>query len=184
MYRTILRRSIATFTKLGHDGTKTKIELKPSYPHKPKAVENLVKGLPELLKPAIGLTDDSNSTTAGNWNLDESGDTIHRHVSLQGKSEISSILQQIERAAEELNHDPHTLVDGTNLTISCTTHQPPGLSMKDVRLAQKVDAILKGFALASREDGPAMSVSDEQRKYAEQRNMEAVKRAKEDCSCG
>lgn len=158
------------------------VQVQPSYPHKPKAVENLMKGLPELLEPKVNPSSDSQGTATGAWEIDESGDTIHQHVSMSEEKDIISILRQIDDAARELNHDPHTHVDGTNLTISCTTHVPPGLSMKDVKLAKKIDAILNNF----REPGVGLKspISAEQKERAEKQNMEAIKKAKEDCNCG
>lgn len=179
MHRILFRRSLATFTKLRHDGSKINIEIRPSYAHKPKAVENLMKSLPEL------LSSDNSAPESGTWQLDESGDTIHRHVSMSKKDHIPSILQQIGDVADELKHDPHTHVDGTNLTISCTTHVPPGLSMKDVKLARRIDAILKRLA---EEKGTTTTFTSaltfEQKQRAEKLNMEAISKAKDDCNCG
>lgn len=139
-----------------------------------------MKGLPELLEPKKNPSSEHQVT--GAWEIDESGDTIHRHVSMSEEKDITSILQQINDAARELNHDPHTHIDGTNLTISCTTHVPPGLSMKDVKLAKKINAILNNF----REPGVDLKspISAEQKERAEKQNMEAIKKAKEDCNCG
>ena len=84
-----------------------------------------------------------------------------------------------------MNHDPHTHVDGTHLTISCTTHVPPGLSMKDVKLAKRIDEILE--SASSGEDGTSRVEKDitlEQIQNGEKQNMEAIRKAKEDCSCG
>lgn len=182
MHKLFFYRSLATFARVNRDGSTTSIEIRPSYPHKPKAVENLMKGLPELLNPTANSSGDGQSSRTGTWQIDDSGDTIHRHVSLNNEKAISSILEQIKTASSELNHDPHTHVDGTHLTISCTTHVPPGLSMKDVKLARKIDEILR--SVSSGESVMDSEVSREQRNAAEKQNIEAIRKAKEDCSCG
>lgn len=182
MHRIMLRRSLATFTRYKHDGTKVNIEIRPSYAHKPKAVENLMKGLPDLLGPESSSSGNRTESSSAAWELDESGDTIHRHISLTEEKEISAILKQINEAAQDLKHDPHTHIDGTNLTISCTTHSPPGLSMKDVKLAKKIDVIIQDATSTNSES--ISVISPEQKQHAEERNMEAIRKAKEDCNCG
>lgn len=172
---------MATFARTNRDGSTTDIQIRPSYAHKPKAVENLMKGLPELLESRTSSTDDTGGPGIASWRLDDSGDTIHRHVSLDAENDVSGILQQIEAASRELNHDPHTYVDGTHMTISCTTHVPPGLSMKDVKLAKRIDGILKGFVNGKNE---MSRLAQEQIENGEKKNMEAITKAKEDCSCG
>lgn len=181
MHRILLRRCMATFARANRDGSITNIQIRPSYAHKPKAVENLLKGLPELLESRTSSTETGDVPGTPTWRLDDSGDTIHRHISLDAESDASPILQQIEVASRELNHDPHTHIDGTHLTISCTTHVPPGLSMKDVKLARRIDEILKGLG-GGKDEGSRLE--QKQMERGEKKNMEAIKKAKEDCSCG
>jgi len=167
----------------GRGGNTMRIEIRPSYPHKPKAVENLLASLPGLLTDAdIPISAIRTFTTEG-WDLDESGDTIHRYVEVDSEQAISSILDQIRTASNELGHDPHVHTDGKQLTISCTTHVPPGLSMKDVKLAKRIDGILEGM------DTAGITQADEadiltQRQRGREHNMDAIRKAKLDCRCG
>lgn len=152
-----------------------------------------MKSLPEILaanpKSSNGTTQtsplpspDSNSNE---WTLDDTGDTIHRHISFSNETLIPTILEQIKTASRDLNHDPHVYVDGARLTISCTTHVPPGLSMKDVKLARRINEILGDERLVLVSGGEAEGEGEsEQRAHAERENMKAIKKAKEDCSCG
>lgn len=175
----------ATFDLMSSNGSKTRIHVRPSYAHKPKAVENLLKQLPGLLTEAGMPAGTIASFSTQGWDLDESGDTIHRYVSLRSVRDLERVLSDINIAAKQLSHDPHTYVDRTFCTISCTTHVPPGLSMKDVKLAKQIDEILESWAVdytGSKEIDEAEILFLRQR--GRERNMEAIRAAKLDCSCG
>lgn len=178
-------RSMVSFDLVSDDGTTTKVHVQPSYPQKPKAIENLLKQLPPLLTAASMPIGAIKSFNTNGWDLDESGDTIHRYVKLQRQQDLSRVLEDIEAASRELNHDPHIDNDGTQLTISCTTHVPPGLSMKDVKLAKRIDEILANVAL---EDASEEEIDEAeiliQRQKGRERNMEAIRKAKLNCDCG
>jgi len=165
-----------------HGGTTT-IEIRPSYPQKPKAVENLLAGLPALLTDAGMPTSAVTSFATQGWDLDESGDTIHRYVEVTSEQDISSIWDQIKTASYELNHDPHIHTDGKQLTISCTTHVPPGLSMKDVKLARKINNILAEINMADVRHDDEVDILT-QRQRGREYNMAAIRKAKLACSCG
>ena len=55
------------------------------------------------------------------------------------------------RRAEEMGHHPHIIrgkaEDGQEkfMTITCTTHSPRGLSVRDTNLARKINEILSDF---------------------------------------
>lgn len=184
-YRAILRRLMTTLARINNDGSVTNITIRPSYAHKPKAVENLMKGLPDLVGPQTRSSDSIGSPDGHAWKLDDSGDTIHRHVLLESEKKLPEILRQIESASRELNHDPHMHIRGKYLTISCTTHVPPGLSMKDVKLARRINEILQDNPSATLEmSRPENAIPIEEKEDAERKNMEAIKKAKEECSCG
>lgn len=165
------------------DGGITTVEIRPSYPHKPKAVENLLASLPGLLTDA-GMPASAIDTFANKgWDLDESGDTIHRYVGVQSERDMSSILDHIKAVSSELKHDPHIHIDGNQLTISCTTHVPPGLSMKDVKLARKVNDILTEAGITGVTHTDKAEILT-QRQRGREHNMEAIRKAKLDCGCG
>ena len=126
----------------------------------PKAnLDRLSERLPDLLRtperpPAIEIGNESKRETAGisfgaaEWSLDSDGDAIHRHVAFAQVSDIDTIERLILQEADELNHHPHVIrgksEDGGErlMTITCTTHSPQGLSVRDTRLAEKINEIL------------------------------------------
>lgn len=165
-------------------GVTTRIHIKPSYIQKPKAVENLLKNLPALLTDATMPTAAIESFSTKGWDLDEASDTIHRYVSVE-HDQIPQIRADIEAASKAENHDPHIHVDDSRMTISCTTHVPPGLSMKDVKLAKAINKILEEYNVAYYR-GSDMSEADilTYRQRGREHNMEAVRQAKLACSCG
>lgn len=172
-----------SFDLVGKNGTTTRIHVQPSYPHKPKAVENLLKQLPALLTAASMPVSTIKSFTTDGWDLDEGNDTIHRYLLLQNESDVDSIITAIEAASRDLNHDPHIHVDGSRLTISCTTHVPPGLSMKDVKLAKRIDEILADIVVYPGHEEKEADILT-QRQRGREHNMEAVRKAKLECGCG
>jgi len=165
------------------DGNVTTIEIRPSYPHKPKALENLLASLPELLTDAGMPISAIISFATEGWDLDEYGDTIHRYVEVDSEQDITPLVDQIAASSKELKHDPHIHVDGKQLTISCTTHLPPGLSMKDVKLAKRINDILGTTGMVG---GSHTSEADllTQRQRGREHNMEAIRKAKLECNCG
>lgn len=170
--------------ELTAEGITTKIHVKPSYIHKPKAVENLLKNLPTLLTDAVMPATEIQSFSTKAWDLDEAADTIHRYVAVH-ETDVPQITADIEAASEAENHHPHIHSDGSHMTISCTTHVPPGLSMKDVKLAKLIDKILDNYNIdfgRESDSSEADILTDRQR--GREHNMEAVRKSKLACSCG
>lgn len=166
-------------------GQKIKREIDASYPDKPKAVENLLKRLStlRLLESPSGTPHNSHG-----WELDPSGYILHRYTSYNSYEDLKQARREINRAAEELNHDPHifeAVTKGTNLPhmlISCTTHYPAGLSVKDAKLAQAVDQILE--RIGERDDTKDEVLSEAEilahRKEAYTHNLANIN---DNCSC-
>ena len=109
------------------------------------ALSSLLENPNEGPKPTFG---------SSRWILDEAGDAIHRHLALASDQEASEIESRIMSKADEMNHHPHVikeaLINATcfglnHMTITCTTHSPKGLSMRDVRLATAVDEIVAEY---------------------------------------
>lgn len=165
-------------------GITTKIHVRPSYIHKPKAVENLLKNLPALLTDATMPVTAIESFSTRGWDLDEAADTIHRYVAVE-QDDVSRIVEGVKAASEYENHDPHIYIDGSRMTISCTTHVPPGLSMKDVKLAKLIDKILDdcNIDFSNSSDSSEADILTYRQRGREQ-NMEAVRKAKLACNCG
>lgn len=177
-------------------GTPTRIHIRPSYPHKPKAVQNLLNpetGLPSLLtEVGMPLSSIKSFTTHG-WDLDEHGDAIHRYIHIRDLVQQQRVFDGIKEEAKTLNHDPH--IDSSrngHITITCTTHSPPGLSMKDVHLARAVSGILDGVVeIAESDTAEPQSVRGgleadifTLRQRGRERNRAAIEEAKKSCNCG
>lgn len=168
------------------EGQPTKVKVVPSYPDKPRAVANLMKGLQSILQSEVSLYSRNISPY---WQLDDNGYTLHKHIhTLNGRDQRkwSTTQSRIEMASKELHHDPHILVNPLVTTISLTTHVPPGLSMKDVKLARMVDEILLEELEEQDQQGQG---ADKQQLYLDairtnilETNMD-VEAARRSCSC-
>jgi pterin-4a-carbinolamine dehydratase len=120
------------------------------------AVKNptsLTTALLELLSP-------SPSTTQ--WTLDPAGHAITRSFTLNNAEQARLFRERISAVSDEMNHHAHVSQEAAaiaekdteediearsakttaiTVTATCTTHQPPGLSMRDVRLARRIDGL-------------------------------------------
>ncbi|EXJ58295.1 hypothetical protein A1O7_05720 [Cladophialophora yegresii CBS 114405] len=130
------------------------------------------------------------------WHLDSEGDAIHRHTALPSTTELNVIQDLIMRRADEMGHHPHisrgTIEEeaDTYMTITCTTHSPRGLSVRDMRLAQKINEVLTGFdTLTPSNLDSSRDMEDEKLRIAALRErMVAANRAKinealDSCGC-
>ncbi|KEF59354.1 uncharacterized protein A1O9_04198, partial [Exophiala aquamarina CBS 119918] len=122
--------------------------------------EKLERALAPLLLPPLpssGL-EYAHSQSPSGWQLDpQHGDAIHRHFAFESKAKREEAIERIMRVADEMKHHPHIARGEWNaasppqqdsrpwscfpLTVTCTTHQPRGLSGKDARLAAAVDGL-------------------------------------------
>lgn len=95
------------------------------------------------------------------WLLDPEGDAIHRHFVFASEQARENAVGRIMQVADEMKHHPHMARGGGGrgegdgsgsidtatdlpyycLTVTCTTHQPTGLSGKDARLAARIDEL-------------------------------------------
>jgi len=88
--------------------------------------------------------------------LDRSCDSITSSTFLPTKEEVFHVVKEILLVADKLNHHPAITVSGGNGTlwlfyVTCMTHSPPGLSVKDPRLARKIREILSDLHTMMRE---------------------------------
>ncbi|HVT22525.1 MAG TPA: 4a-hydroxytetrahydrobiopterin dehydratase [Mycobacteriales bacterium] len=74
-----------------------------------------------------------------NWHGDRAG--ISRTVSVPA-GEQPALLEEMERVARELNHDPDLDIAGDKVTIVMSTHSAGGVTNLDVEYAQRVDSLL------------------------------------------
>lgn len=166
-------------------GTTEQLKVTPSYPTKPKAVENLLNGLRELV--SFGPSSDSAVSYETNfWLLDREGNAIHRHFELYDQRAVQEFLVSVKTISDGVNHHPHYNVQGHLLTITCATHVPPGLSMKDVKLARLINQSYEDFKASQPR---VISAGIEQREidmlrtFAETQNNLEIQRAKDSCNC-
>ena len=55
---------------------------------------------------------------------------------------VPGLLDDLERIAREMNHDPAVDRSGGELTITMSTHSAGGVTELDVEYARRVDALL------------------------------------------
>lgn len=122
----------------------------------PKAkTEKMVAALGTLLSNDTSTaTCETPSASFGtsHWILDPLGDAIHRHLALTSPEDCDRVEKAIMEEADKMNHHPHIARVSDNdqqtidcLTVTCTTHSPRGLSVRDTRLAARIDELLTGI---------------------------------------
>ena len=172
------------------DGSSITQKISPT----PKAnTEKLAVALASLLSAPD--SDPSAQPTFGTlqWELDSLGDAIHRHIAVSSPEECDRIVQLIMAESEKLNHHPHIArsdSEGSCVTITCTTHSPRGLSVRDTRLAKKMDQILAEFNVTvPTRPGAGEDLDHTRAKIATERdrmigiNRQATSEALESCAC-
>lgn len=92
------------------------------------------------------LTADQASTelpileTAG-WSRDESGDAIKKTYQFKNFVEAFGFMSRAALWAEKMDHHPEWFNVYKTVEVRLTTHDAGGLSMLDVKLAKKMDAL-------------------------------------------
>jgi 4a-hydroxytetrahydrobiopterin dehydratase len=83
------------------------------------------------------------------------GAAINRFFAFDDEANSTKFIDSVRAAADRMDHhpdiatSPDPIPDNSPLryvAISCSTHRPPGLSMKDVRLARKIDELAESFS--------------------------------------
>ena len=128
------------------------------------------------------------------WELDTEGDAIHRHIALSSPGECERVLQRIMAVADEVNHHPH-IAQGKEgeescMTITCTTHSPRGLSVRDTRLAKTINKVLECYdVMRPAHLGATADLEQAKARIAAQRertidiNRQAISEALASCAC-
>lgn len=132
-------RATTTFSIRGANGETNTAHLHPNAKANPA---KLAPALTELL------------SWPSRWSLDANGVILHRHFYVNNDT-YWSLKTEITDSANLMNHHPHVVFAGLRsegehdrlshdrlLTLSCTTHTPPGLGMRDVKLANKIEEII------------------------------------------
>jgi 4a-hydroxytetrahydrobiopterin dehydratase len=75
------------------------------------------------------------------WNL--RGDAISRNVRFADFAAAMRFVNRVARAAEAANHHPDITINYNRVRLRLTTHDEDGLTMKDFRLAAKINGLAK-----------------------------------------
>ena len=94
----------------------------------------------------------------GTWQLETLGDAIYTVRYFNNPDDADNAASRIMDAANKLNHHPHVshfqcALPGEEhqstttqlMLITCTTHQPRGLGLRDVSLAKAIDEVLLAY---------------------------------------
>lgn len=170
LVRKQIDQSKADDTLSGHSSAQPKINISFSPTCKvSRQITPTRRAKPEKLIPALEplLSSSENDHKVSSnhrfdslkWILDKFGDAIHRHVSVIALQDAINLKHKLMIEADKANHHPHVLIlpdiRGRNrwcMTITCTTHDPAGLSMRDVKLAKKIDQIISDMKFAAVSD--------------------------------
>jgi pterin-4a-carbinolamine dehydratase len=143
-----------------------------------------------------GLHPNKATFASSEWQLDPKGDAIHRHLAMPLK-ELTAVNTLIDWTAEQMNHHPHISIkeptrDQQNyfMTVTCTTHSPRGLSLKDITLAKKINQVLLdhgesyGMSYESPSPNPVLqNMLDQCRRSLIVENQVKIDEALKDCGC-
>lgn len=84
------------------------------------------------------------------WTLAAKGDAIIRSCLFETEDRARLFCDRLAPVSDELDHHAHLDVSGpladtgfTLVNVTCTTHSPPGLSMRDIRLANRIDDLAR-----------------------------------------
>ncbi|AKH42401.1 4a-hydroxytetrahydrobiopterin dehydratase [Altererythrobacter atlanticus] len=76
------------------------------------------------------------------WSLREDGLAIERRFKFRDFSEAFGFMTRVALIAESQNHHPEWSNVYNRVEITLTTHDAGGLSQRDVKAAQAIDALL------------------------------------------
>ena len=134
-------------------------EARIKFSHRGQAVEKIVpvsnktkvdrftNELEDLLK--AGSAAQADGFGSPQWRLDEAGDAINRYLIFNSESDADSFITAVQEAADKANHHPSIVKEllqqsdeACLIIVVCSTHRPPGLSMRDIRLARSIDELV------------------------------------------
>jgi 4a-hydroxytetrahydrobiopterin dehydratase len=78
------------------------------------------------------------------WRMAEGRDAIHRAFRFKDFSEAWGFMCRVALLAEAHDHHPEWSNVWNRVEITLATHDAGGLSARDVRLAQAIDALMPG----------------------------------------
>ncbi|MCZ7418863.1 4a-hydroxytetrahydrobiopterin dehydratase [Verrucosispora sp. WMMA2044] len=75
------------------------------------------------------------------WSGDPAG--ITRTVELVSFLDAIAVVDRVAATAEELDHHPDIDIRWRTVTFRCVTHSVGGVTMRDIRLARRIDEIVE-----------------------------------------
>ena len=75
------------------------------------------------------------------WTL--RGSRISRHFEFGDFARAMRFVNRVATVAESANHHPDIVINYNKVKLSLTTHDEGGLTMKDFKLARKIDKLAK-----------------------------------------
>lgn len=76
------------------------------------------------------------------WTLARDGDAIVRTFTFADFSEAFGFMTRVAILAEKRDHHPEWFNVYNRVEITLTTHDAGGLSLRDVKMARKIDALI------------------------------------------
>ena len=76
------------------------------------------------------------------WSLSRDGDAIERKFKFANFSEAFAFMTRVAMIAETRDHHPEWFNVYNRVEITLTTHDADGLSLRDVKMARKIDALV------------------------------------------
>ncbi|MXO96262.1 MULTISPECIES: 4a-hydroxytetrahydrobiopterin dehydratase [Qipengyuania] len=76
------------------------------------------------------------------WSLARDGDAIERKFEFDDFSKAFAFMTRVAMIAETRDHHPEWFNVYNRVEITLTTHDAGGLSLRDVKMARKIDALL------------------------------------------
>ena len=76
------------------------------------------------------------------WTLDESGKALVRSLRFKDFSEAFAFLTRVAMVAEKLDHHPEFRSVWNRVDFSLTSHDAGGVTERDIRLAQAINALI------------------------------------------
>ncbi|NLU76852.1 4a-hydroxytetrahydrobiopterin dehydratase [Micromonospora sp. HNM0581] len=76
------------------------------------------------------------------WSGDPTG--ITRTVELASFADAIVVVGRVAGTAEEMDHHPDIDIRWRTVTFRCVTHSAGGVTVRDIRLARRIDEIVEG----------------------------------------
>ena len=77
-----------------------------------------------------------------NWALSREGKAIERKLEFADFSEAFGFMTRVAIMAEKLDHHPEWFNVYNSVEITLTTHDAGGLSLRDVKMARRIDELV------------------------------------------